>query len=744
MTQTSHIPDPEERQAIVFKALRELVQSDVFRRSARIIRFLEYVVLESLSATPRLTEKTIGIVVFDRAEDWDPKLDPIVRIEARRLREKLGQYYLAAPTEQAVVMELPKGGYKVSFEWRAIPLVAEPSATNDSEKVTPKPDLSAYDNDLLPGPVGTATRWNKRSFWLPIVSLAICLGFSAVALSVSDYRVAEDRSIRIDSLRVDNRLNQEFDGTAIAGKIADQVRQLQQNTRATWTPPPVEDSWTLQRASDWSFRIRQSLRALTRPQDDLIVPITEISGSIEHSGANEISIYIRGGDIEPKSFVGQKTELSGLLLPASEYIYGACQPSSYSVYLTEHGRSFEAISFTASRYAKAQHLGDRVQLLYAWATALSQQGDHKGAIEKYGLTIAIAPQSWGSYVALQDEYEALGELERALDTGHQLESRSHRGSWWFEHLPPRLFRHPSPDTYMVTDELTNDYITLKRSIELGLKSREGGEELLPLYSAYAEVLSHLHERSNAHLQLDLAASRHDRGAAEGDLLYAEVLLATEEEDDKRLRSILALYRGQITDPASRLSLAIEPIRACEIMTAYERIGDTKTSDLLSSLSGDSAACLSERAKVQVLRGKMCEAYTLFQRAIGDAPSLPSLHYDYGLFLIKRGDFRRAKIELELAHINGPHWAEPLAMLAKLAVQQGDLKTAVNLYRQAALCAPYWGHLYISWADALVRNGKNDEAAAKLQSAYSMNLSPAEEADLKRISNSIHVATPTGI
>jgi tetratricopeptide (TPR) repeat protein len=743
MNQTSHTPDPEERQAIVFRALRELVQSDAFRRSARIIRFLEYVVLESLSSTPRLSERTIGIVVFDRAEDWDPKLDPIVRIEARRLREKLGQYYVSVPTEQAVILDLPKGGYRISFDWRAGPPVEAPTTPKeeDSEEQRSEQPLISGDRDFVTKPAKTSTLWTRRSFWLWIFSLALCIGLAAVTLSVSDYGVAEDRSIRIDSFRVGNDLNQELDGTAIAGKIADQIRQLQQNTRATWTPPSVEDSWTSQHGPSWSSKIETSLRALARPQDERAISTTEVSGAIENSGANAVSLYIRGRDIEPKSFVGQKNQLSGLLTSAAEYIYGACQPSSYSVYLTEHGRSPEAISLASLRYPKAQHLGDRVQLLYAWATALSEQGDHKGAIEKYRLTIDIAPQSWGSYVALQDEYEELGQTQRALDTGRALESRAHRGSWWFEHLPSRLFRHPGPDVYMATDQLTNDYIALKQSIKAELGSREAGAELLPLYSAYAQVLSHLHERSHAQLQLDLAANRKDHGAAEGDLLYAEVVLATEEQDDARLRSILARYRNQILDPASRLSLAIEPDADCELMTAYERTGDTVMSDLLSSLSDDSAECLSKKAELQIVRGNKSQAYTLFQRAIVDAPSLPYPHYDYGLFLLMQGDLRRARMELELAHTTGPHWAEPLEALAKLAVDQGDLASASNLYRQAALCAPSWGNLYISWADALARAGKNDEAAAKLQSAYSMDLSPAEEADLKHVSRSIHLTNP---
>ena len=739
MEHTPHIPGLDQREALIFRALRELVQSDAFRRSARIIRFLEYVVLESLSSAPNLAERTIGIVVFDRAQDWDPKLDPIVRIEARRLREKLGQYYSSVSTEQTVVIDLPKGGYKISFDWRA----ASPS----DETISPAlgsgaqpfgQDLARGIQDYITKPIKTTSPWRGRSFWLSILSLAVCIGFATVALSVSGYRIAEDRSVRIDTFRVDNDLNQEFDGTAIAGKIADQMRQLQQNTRATWTPPAVEDSWTSQRGSGWYSKAEESLRALARPQDERALSNTEVSGSIENSGPNGLSLYIRGGDIEPKSFVGPKNELSGMLSAAAEYIYGACQPSSYSVYLTEHGRSSEAIAFTSSQYPKAKHLGDRVQLLYSWATALSQQGDHKGAVEKYEMNIEIAPQSWGSYVALQDEFEELGQTERALDTGRELESRAHRRSWWFGHLPPRLFRHPNPDVYMSTDELTNDYLALKRSIEIELKLHEGGAELLPLYSSYAQVLSHLHERSNAHLQLDLAGNRKNHGAGEGNLLYAEILLATEDQDDKRLRSTLALYRNQMMDAPNRRALAIEPDSACEIMTAYERIGDSAISDLLSSLSNNSAECLTQEAEVQTLRGHISQAYVLFERAIFDAPSLPSAHYEYGLFLLKQGYLRRAKMEFELAHTTGPHWAEPLETLAKLAVERGDLSSGSDLYRQAVRCAPSWADLYISWADALIRLGKKDEAAVKLKSAYSMDLSPAQETTLNRMSHLIGI------
>lgn len=737
MEYTPQIPNHEEQQALVFRSLRELIHSDVFRRSARIIRFLEYVVLESLSATPKLTERTIGIVVFDRADDWDPKLDPIVRIEARRLRDKLGQYYSSVSSEQAVVMSLPKGGYRISFDWRPLPpLEDHDDSEANSEQEGSEGVWNLGDEDFVAAPVRRSFAWNRWQLWVMLILLAACTCLAVVALNISDFRIAEDRGIWVDSFRVGNELNQEMDGTAVAGKIADHIRQLQQDTRTTWTAPPVEDSWTSQRGSSWSSRIEQSLRALVLPQDEGSIPTTDVTGSIESLGANDVSLYIRGGDIEPKAFIGKKSELAAVLQSAAEYIYGACQPSSYSVYLTEHGRSSDAINFVSLNYPKARHLGDRVQLLYSWATALSQEGNHKDAIEKYELNIAMAPQSWGSYVALQDEYEDLGQTERALEIGHELESRAHRGSWWFEHLPPRLFRRPGPDAYMATDQLTNDYIDLKRSIQSELKLQEGGAELLPLYSAYAQVLSALHERSGAQLQLDLAAHQDNDGAAEGSLLYARVVLAIEEQDDSRLRSILTLYRKQIMDDADRHSLALDPDAVCHIMTAYERIGDTAVSDLLDSQSSNSADCLVEKARLQASRGHIGEAYAVFQRAIADFPSLPYPHYEYALLLLKQGDLRDANAQLQIAHVTGPYWAEPLEMLAELAAKSGDLGSSLALYRQGARCAPSWGHLYIAWADALAHIGSSAEAAAKLKAADSMDLTPSEQADLKGVSDSI--------
>ena len=57
-------------------------------------RFLQLVVCEALGGRAGdLKEYPIGVAVFDRPASFDPSIDPIVRVEARRLRAKLDNYY---------------------------------------------------------------------------------------------------------------------------------------------------------------------------------------------------------------------------------------------------------------------------------------------------------------------------------------------------------------------------------------------------------------------------------------------------------------------------------------------------------------------------------------------------------------------------------------------------------------------------------------------------------------------------
>jgi tetratricopeptide (TPR) repeat protein len=105
--------------AVVQAQLERIVSSVEFRKSARMCRFLRVVTQEALSGNlSSLKEYRIGTEVFDKDESFDPRLDPIVRNEARRLRRKLEMYYLVEGRSDPVLIELPKGGYIPVFAFR--------------------------------------------------------------------------------------------------------------------------------------------------------------------------------------------------------------------------------------------------------------------------------------------------------------------------------------------------------------------------------------------------------------------------------------------------------------------------------------------------------------------------------------------------------------------------------------------------------------------------------------------------
>jgi serine/threonine-protein kinase len=101
--------------------LRRILVSPEFASSQRMQRFLQLAVSETLAGHGGdLKEYRVGVEVFDRPASFDPSADPIVRVEARRLRDKLAKYYETAGRHDALLIELPKGCYVPVFRSRQI------------------------------------------------------------------------------------------------------------------------------------------------------------------------------------------------------------------------------------------------------------------------------------------------------------------------------------------------------------------------------------------------------------------------------------------------------------------------------------------------------------------------------------------------------------------------------------------------------------------------------------------------
>lgn len=101
------------------EAVARVLASDEFGSSKRMRRFLSYIVEKSLGGKfDEVREYNTALAVFDREPSFDPATDTIVRVEARRLRQRLAAYYAGAGRLDPVVIEIPKGGYVAVFRNR--------------------------------------------------------------------------------------------------------------------------------------------------------------------------------------------------------------------------------------------------------------------------------------------------------------------------------------------------------------------------------------------------------------------------------------------------------------------------------------------------------------------------------------------------------------------------------------------------------------------------------------------------
>ena len=132
-------PTPDEVRAY----LHALLGRSEFDASERNRRFLSYVVDETLEGrADRIKAYNIALAAFDRTEDFDPLTDPIVRIEASRLRRSLEHYYLTAGRVDPIRIGIPKGSYAATFTHHYDELGApkdRPSTDNPVRPMAPEP-----------------------------------------------------------------------------------------------------------------------------------------------------------------------------------------------------------------------------------------------------------------------------------------------------------------------------------------------------------------------------------------------------------------------------------------------------------------------------------------------------------------------------------------------------------------------------------------------------------------------------
>jgi TolB-like protein len=144
------------------RQLERMLSSEGFANADRMSEFLRFVVARALAGEgDQVKEYVIGIEVFERNTEYDPRLDSIVRVEARRLRSKIDEYYAGPGREDPILIRIPRGSYVPIFDAREM---AAPALAGVGPSAAQEPPL-----DASPSPRRT---W---SFGVGVVAIMIAV-----------------------------------------------------------------------------------------------------------------------------------------------------------------------------------------------------------------------------------------------------------------------------------------------------------------------------------------------------------------------------------------------------------------------------------------------------------------------------------------------------------------------------------------------------------------------------------------
>src|SRR5438067_12037896 len=120
--------------------IQRILQSKAFRTSEVHRNLLNYLAEKSLSGdAENIKEYTVGLDVFAKPSSYDPRQESTVRMHVARLRQKLSEYYRTEGVDDPIIVDLPKGGFRLAFEPRAIPEPPAPAVVEAPPAPTRRP-----------------------------------------------------------------------------------------------------------------------------------------------------------------------------------------------------------------------------------------------------------------------------------------------------------------------------------------------------------------------------------------------------------------------------------------------------------------------------------------------------------------------------------------------------------------------------------------------------------------------------
>lgn len=222
--------------------LERMLASPIFTRSERMSRFLKFTVDRLLCGeAASLKEYLIGVEVFDKGESMDPRVDPIVRVEAGRLRSKLREYYETEGRDDEVLITFAPRSYVPVIQWKGSPAPAP------LEPVRPSPERRP--NSIAVLPFSDVSRRSDQRYF--------CDGLTEEVINTiaqtSQWRVVSSTSAfryrdRADDIRtIGDKLN-------VAAVLEGSVRECDRKLRVTAQLIDAKDGYHL-----WSETYNRTL-----------------------------------------------------------------------------------------------------------------------------------------------------------------------------------------------------------------------------------------------------------------------------------------------------------------------------------------------------------------------------------------------------------------------------------------------------------------------------------------------------
>jgi tetratricopeptide (TPR) repeat protein len=566
--------------------------------------------------------------------------------------------------------------------------------------------------------------WEKRiGVYLRLATLVMGLAVAAL-LGMVVWTAATSDGLIVNEFSVSPDLAQRgLTGQVIAGQVLGSLSDLQARSVSVRIPSSYANNW----GNDLKVEIPEtgvSISELNRFLRDLIGNETHINGAVYRT-ATGIAVAARvGGDAVP-TVTGTEAELDALLQQTAEAIYSRTQPYRYGLHFYTTGRRPQAKTALNALVATGP-AQERFWAYNGLNSIYATENDWQAVAQVAKGALAVRPNSfvpnffWArtAFFAQYDE-TALAAAQAALAADRDPDIS--KPNWAAMRLATECVAASLQGDFRGSSELCRQALQLPNVV-----SNYPTAQLIRLLNAAA-----LHDSASVRSVLAETAA---------DSQGATLLAANETLSDLLLGRWSALARqASLHGPAvtnSNMYAIYANARAVQPVIAYAtaQAGDLKGAHaLIDRTPLDCSPCLRTRGRIAALEKNWNGAAAWFARAAQVAPSTPFAFSEWGQMLLAKGDADAAIAQFNIAHRQGPKFADPLEFWGEALMAKNQSHLALAKFVEAEKYAPNWGRLHLKWGEALAYTGKAGEAKKQFDRAAQLDLPPREKSELTRVS-----------